>query len=61
MPFKRILKEVDRLKQLSVRLDKIASEHPSITEALLPISSGILGMATVLHVLVISKSKSPVE
>lgn len=58
MPLKMILKEVERLKHLSVRLDKIAGEHPSITEALLPISSG--RMATVLHVLVIPESTSSV-
>jgi hypothetical protein len=50
------MQEVEILKLLSGRLDVLARQHPAYTEALLPISAGILGFATVLEVLVISKS-----
>lgn len=59
MPCREILVEVKLLKELSDRLDQLAGEHPSFTEALLPISAGILRMATVLEVLVISRSGTP--
>ena len=51
-----ILQEVDRLKRVSGRLELLANEHSSVTEALMSISGSILGIATVLEVLVISKS-----
>lgn len=60
MPYKRILLEVKRLKELSSRLDLLANQHPPFTESLLPISAGILRIATVLEVLVISKSEGSV-
>ena len=60
MPYKQILVEVRRLKELSIRLDRHAEEHSSLSEALLPISAGILRLATVLEVLVISRSGAPV-
>lgn len=56
MPIERMHKEVERLKRLSGRLDLVANEHSSFTEALLPISASILRLAVVLEVLVISKS-----
>lgn len=59
MPFKRILQEVERHKRMSGRLDLLADEYPSVTEALVPLSAGILRIATVLEVLVISKSGTP--
>jgi hypothetical protein len=56
VPYDTILKEVERLKQVSARLDLLANRHSSVTEALISISASILGIATVLEVLVISKS-----
>ena len=56
MPYNTILQEVDRLKQMSGRLELLANKHPSVTEALMSISASILAIATVLEVLVISKS-----
>jgi hypothetical protein len=50
------MREVEVLKLLSGRLDILADEHSTLTEALLPISAGILRIATVLEVLVISRS-----
>jgi hypothetical protein len=50
-----ILKEVERLKRMSRRLELLADEHSSVTKALLSVSGSILGIATVLKVLVISK------
>jgi hypothetical protein len=55
VPYNTILKEVERLKQMSERLELLANEHSSVTEALMSISGSILGIATVLEVLVISK------
>lgn len=42
MPFKRILQEVERHKRMSGRLDLLADEYPSVTEALVPLSASIL-------------------
>jgi hypothetical protein len=58
VPNKSIMREVELLKLLSGRLDLLADQHPTYTEALLPISAGILRFATVLEVLVISRSMS---
>jgi hypothetical protein len=55
VPSNTILKEVERLKRMSGRLDLLANEHSSVTEALMSISGSILRIATVLEVLVISK------
>jgi hypothetical protein len=52
------MREVEVLKLLSGRLDVLADAHPTFTEALLPISAGILRIATVLEVLAISRSDS---
>jgi hypothetical protein len=56
VPNKSIMKEVEILKLLSGRLDVLADQHPTYTDVLFPISAGILRFATVLEVLVISKS-----
>jgi hypothetical protein len=54
-----ILKEVERLTGMSERLKLLADQHSSAAKALLPISASILGIATVLKVLVISKASTP--
>jgi hypothetical protein len=59
MPYTKLMTEAKRLKDLSERLDRLADEHPSVTEALIPISAGILRMAIVLEVLVMSRSSGP--
>ena len=56
VPFEKLMKEVEVLKAMSGRLDLIAEEHSAFSEALFPISAGILRLATVLEVLIISKS-----
>jgi hypothetical protein len=58
VPYKSIMMEVEILKLLSGRLDVLAEQHPTFTETLFPISAGILRIATVLEVLVISRSDS---
>jgi hypothetical protein len=58
VPYESIMREVEVLKLLSRRLDILADEHSTLTEALLPISAGILRIATVLEVLAISRSDS---
>ncbi len=42
---------------MSARLELLANRHSPVTEALISISASILGIATVLEVLVISKSE----
>lgn len=54
--FGSILKEVERLKRLSKRLDLLADEHLTLTEALVPVSASIVRIATVLELVVISNS-----
>ena len=54
--FGSILKEVERLKGLCGRLDLLADEDPTLTEALLPVSASITRIATVLELVVISRS-----
>lgn len=54
--FGSILKEVERLKRVSKRLDLLADEHLTLTEALVPVSASIVRIATVLELVVISNS-----
>lgn len=54
--FGSILKEVERLKGLSGRLDRLADGQPSLTEALVPVSASIVRIATVLELVVITRS-----
>ncbi len=55
MRFQSILNEVDRLNEVSIRLDGLADEHPVATEELLTISGNVRSLATLLAVLVATK------
>ncbi len=55
MPSTAILREVQHLYGVSDRLDSLAEEHPTVSEALLVISGSVRNTATLLEVLVATK------
>jgi hypothetical protein len=55
MPATTILLEVQKLNDVSARLDYLAGEHPVVSEGLLAISARVRGSASLLEVLVTSK------
>ena len=55
MPSKALLDEAQQLKEVSGRLELLAEEHPTVTDAILKISGTIRSTATVLEVLVATK------
>ena len=59
MPFTAILREVDQLHSVSTRLEGLAEQHASISEALLTIAGNVRNTATVLAVLVAAKGPKP--
>ena len=50
-----ILHEVQRLHNVSDRLESLAEQHPLISEALLTISGSVRNTATLLEVLIATK------
>jgi hypothetical protein len=60
MPFAAILREVDQLHLVSTRLEGLAVRHPPISDALTIIAENVRNTATVLAVLVATKSPKPV-
>ena len=59
MAFEAILAEVEQLHNVSDRLEALADEHPPVSEALLTISGSVRNTATVLEVLVVTKTAKP--
>ena len=55
MPSKALLHEAQQLKDVSGRLELLADEHPTVTDAILRISGTIRSTATILEVLVATK------
>ena len=55
MPSKALLHEAQQLKEVSGRLESLADEHPTVTDAILTISGTIRSTATILEVLVATK------
>ena len=55
MPSKALLHEAQQLKEVSGRLELLADEHPTVTDAILSISGTIRSTATILEVLVATK------
>jgi hypothetical protein len=55
MAFESILDEVEQLHKVSTRLDGLAEQHPSVSEALLTIAGSVRNTATLLAVLVATK------
>ena len=60
MAFEAILAEVEQLHNVSDRLEALADEHPPVSEALLTISGSVRNTATVLEVLVVTRTAKPI-
>jgi hypothetical protein len=60
MAFEAILAEVEQLHNVSDRLEALADEHPPVSEALMMISGSVRNTATVLEVLVVTKTTKPI-
>ena len=60
MAFEAILAEVKQLHNVSDRLEALADEHPPVSEALLTISGSVRNTATVLEVLVVTRTAKPI-
>ena len=60
MPLEAILNEVVQLHGVSDRLEGLAELHPPVSEALITIAGSVRGTATVLAVLVATKSPKPI-
>jgi hypothetical protein len=58
MPQNTILQEAQKLHDVSERLDSLADEHPTVSEALMTISGNVRHIATLLQVLVVTKMGS---
>jgi hypothetical protein len=56
MPFEAILNEVEKLHTVSTRLEGLAEQHPPVSEALMTIAGSVRNAATVLAVLVATRS-----
>ena len=55
MPPTAILNEIQKLYDLSVRLDSLLEQHPLVSEALITISGSVRNTATLLQVLIATK------
>ena len=55
MPSKALLYEAQQLNEVSGRLEVLADEHPTVTEAILTICRTIRSTATILEVIVATK------
>jgi hypothetical protein len=55
MPSTAILYEIQKLYDVSDRLDSLSEQHPLVSEALLTISGSVRNKATLLEVLVATK------
>ena len=59
MVFEAILDEVDQLQNVSTRLEGLAEQHPTVSEALVTIAGNVRSTATILAVLVATKRPKP--
>jgi len=50
-----ILHEAQQLHKVGARLDSLAEQHPTVSEALITISGSVCNTATLLEVLVATK------
>jgi hypothetical protein len=60
MVFEAILDEVDQLHNVSTRLEGLAEQHAPMSEALITIAGSVRSTATILAVLVATKSPKPI-
>ncbi len=58
MPFEALLTEVENLHSVSNRLEGLAESHPHVSEA--TIAGSVRNVATVLAVLVATRSSKPI-
>jgi hypothetical protein len=56
MPSSTILLEVDKLHDVCGRLDWLAEQYPTMSEALMVIAGNIRQTATLLQILVVTKT-----
>jgi hypothetical protein len=56
MIFEAILHEVEQLHNVSTRLEGLADQHPPVSEALITIAGNVRNTATILAVVVATKS-----
>lgn len=61
MPSAAILREAQKLHNVSDRLSTLAEEHPVVSDALMTISGNVRHTATLLEVLVVTKMELPFE
>ena len=59
MAFEALLAEAEQLHNVSNRLEALADQHPPVSEALMTISGSVRNTATVLEVLVVTKTAKP--
>ncbi len=60
MVIEAILNEVDQLHSVSTRLEGLAEQHPSMSDALITIAGNVRSAATVLAVLVATRRPKPI-
>jgi hypothetical protein len=60
MAFEAILAEAEQIHNVSNRLEALAEQHPPVSEALMTISGSVRDTATVLEVLVMTKTTKPI-
>jgi len=60
MPLQAILHEVDELHNVSTRFEGLAEQYPPVSEALVTIAGSVRNTATMLAVLVATRSPEPI-
>jgi len=60
MAYEAILREADQLHNVSTRLEALAEQYLPVSEPLMTIAGSVRNAATLLEVLVVSKSPKPI-
>jgi hypothetical protein len=60
MRFEALLTEVENLHSVSTRLEGLAESHPPFSDALITIAGSVRNAATVLAVLVATRTSKPI-
>jgi len=55
MPFEAILDEVEQLHNVGTRLERLAEQHPLVSDALISIAGSVRNTATILAVVIATK------
>jgi hypothetical protein len=56
--FEDLLREIDRLRSVSVRIETLADKHPGMGEGLVSVAGNIRSIATVLDIFTLIRSKA---